>query len=277
MSVLYQRHCAQSFHVLDKFIEEIVGKAHAGYSGGDEFRRRWVSSEVGLSFGERASRRSWDSGNLISSCGRLLAGAEGGCGDCPPTNEGSSEVATSAARLLRRGHPLREVGPSSGERAARRSWASGNHFPPARECWPELSADAEAVLRRTKARRRWQYRSLACSGEGKPYRRWCLPPGNGPLAGVGLPVICCPPAGECWPELGADAEAILRRTRAHRRWQRRPIACSGKDNLYGRWCFPPGNGALAGVEVPVICCPPAGECWPEQARTPLIEAGAFLR
>ena len=104
--------------------------------------------------------------------------------------------------------------------------------PPAGECWTELGRDAEAVLRRTRARRRWQYRLLACSGEGKPYRRWCLPPGNAFLAGVGVPVICCPPVGECWPELGADAEAVLRRTRARRRWQYRLLACSGKDNLH---------------------------------------------
>ncbi len=184
VSVLYQRHCAQSFHVLDKFIEVIVGKAHAGCSGEDGFRRWWgfspangllagvagfgdmlsscermlagagagcggcpptnesssevaisfarllrrrqVSSVVGLSSGERVSRRRWGSGNLISSCGRLLAGAGRGCGSCPPTNEGSAEVASSYARLLRRGHPLREVVPSSSERPSHRSWASGN-------------------------------------------------------------------------------------------------------------------------------------------------------
>ena len=40
-------------------------------------------------------------------------------------NESSSEVAKPAARLLRREHPLRELGLSSGERASHRSWASG--------------------------------------------------------------------------------------------------------------------------------------------------------
>ena len=64
---------------------------------------------------------------------------------------------------------------------------------------------------------------------------------------MGVPVICCPPASECWPELGADAEAVLRRARSRRRWQYRALACSGEDNLYGSWCFPPGNGLLTGV------------------------------
>ena len=33
---------------------------------------------------------------------------------------------------------------------------------------------------------------------------------TGLLAGVGLPVIGGPPAGECWPELGAGRLALLR-------------------------------------------------------------------
>ena len=102
--------------------------------------------------------------------------------------------------------------------------------PPSGECWPELGAGAEAVLRRTKVNRRWQRRTFACSGEDNPYGSWCLRPGNAPLAGVGLPVRISPPAGECWPELGADAEAVLRRTRARRRLQYRALACSGENN-----------------------------------------------
>ena len=104
--------------------------------------------------------------------------------------------------------------------------------PPAGECWPELGADVEAVLRRTRARRRWQCRPLACSGEDNLHRSWCLPPGNGSLTGVALSVIISPPVRECWPELGADAEDVLRRTRARRRWQRRLLACSGEDKPY---------------------------------------------
>ena len=135
--------------------------------------------------------------------------------------------------------------------------------PPSGECWPELGADAEAVLRRTKVNRRWQRRTFACSGEDNPYGSWCLRPGNAPLAGVGLPVRISPPAGECWPELGADAEAVLRRTRARRRLQYRALACSGEENPYRSWDFPPGNGLLTGVGLPVRISPPAGECWPE--------------
>ena len=84
--------------------------------------------EVVLSSGERGSRRSWGSGNLLSSCGRMLAGAGCGCGGCSPTNECSSEVAISCACLLRRRQPLQELGLSSGERASHRSWASGNNL-----------------------------------------------------------------------------------------------------------------------------------------------------
>ena len=84
-------------------------------------RRGQPLRELGLSSGERSSHRSWASGKNLSSCGRMLAGAERGCVGCPPTNEGPSEVAISAARLLRRGQPLRELGLSSGELASHRS------------------------------------------------------------------------------------------------------------------------------------------------------------
>ena len=132
--------------------------------------------------------------------------------------------------------------------------------PPVRECWPELGADSHPVLRRTRARRRWHRRTLTCSGKDNLYGRWCFPPGNGALSGVEVPVICCPPAGECWPELGADVEAVLRRTNARRRWQFRALACSGEDNPYRSWGFPPGNGLLTGVGLPVIISPPVREC-----------------
>ena len=132
---------------------------------------------------------------------------------------------------------------------------------------------------------------------------WCFPPGNGLLTGVGLPVIVSAPAGECWPELGADVEAVLRRTNARRRWQFRAIACSGEDNPYRSWGFPPGNGPLTGVAVSVnrlsSCerifagaergcggCPPTNEGSsevsivvrsPAPARTTFTGAGALLR
>ena len=40
-------------------------------------RRGQPLRELGISSGEWASRRSWGSGNLLSSCERMLAGAEG--------------------------------------------------------------------------------------------------------------------------------------------------------------------------------------------------------
>ncbi len=97
------------------------GSSEVTISAARMLRRGQPLKELGLSSGERASRRSCASGNSISSFGRMLAGAGRGCGCCPPINEGSSEVATSAARLLRRGQPLRELGLSSVERASHRS------------------------------------------------------------------------------------------------------------------------------------------------------------
>ena len=92
-----------------------------------------------------------------------------------------------------------------------------------------------------------------------------LPPAKGSLAGVVVSGNSPSPVKECWPELGADAEAVLRRTRARRRWQYLTLACSGENTLYGSWGFPPVNGLLTGVGLPVIVFPPAGECWPELA------------
>jgi hypothetical protein len=102
------------------------GSSEVGMSRARLLRRRDCLSELALSSGERPSHRSWDSGNNLSSCGRMLAGAGRGCGGCPPTNEGSSEVGLSRARLLRRGRPLQELGLFSGERASHRSWVAGN-------------------------------------------------------------------------------------------------------------------------------------------------------
>ena len=83
---------------------------------------------MNASSGKQAFRRSRRSGNMLSSCERMLAGAGGGCGGCPPSSEVSSEVAISCACLLRRRQPLQELGLSSGERASHRSWASGNNL-----------------------------------------------------------------------------------------------------------------------------------------------------
>ena len=62
-----------------------------------------------------------------------------------------------------------------------------------------------------------------------------LPPAKDPRAGVVVSGNSLFPVKECWPELGADAEAVLRRTRARRRWQYLTLACSGENTLYGSW------------------------------------------
>ena len=87
-----------------------------------------------------------------------------------------------------------------------------------------------------------------------------LPPAKDPLAGVVVSGNSLSPVKECWPELGADAEAVLRRTRARRRWQYLTLACSGENTLYGSWGFPPVNGLLTGVGLPVLDFPPVKEC-----------------
>ena len=56
----------------------------------------------------------------------------------------------------------------------------GIRLPPASECWPELGADSHSVLRRTRARRRYGFRTLACSGETDPNGSWCFPPVSAP-------------------------------------------------------------------------------------------------
>ena len=140
---------------------------------------------------------------------------------------------------------------------------AGELSPPGRECWPELGATVDAVLPRTEARRRRDFRALACSGEGTACRSWCFPPVNGPSPELRFPVICSSPVSECWPEVGASAEYALRRTRARRRWECRALACSGVGTARRSWRFPPVSALLTGVGIPVIISPPAVECWPE--------------
>ena len=139
----------------------------------------------------------------------------------------------------------------------------GIRLPPASECWPELSADSHAVLRRTKARRRYGFRALAYSGEANPNRSWYLPPVSALLTGVGLFGIRLPPASECWPELSADSHAVLRRTKARRRYGFRALAYSGEANPNRSYCLPPVSAPLNGVGLFGIRLPPASECWPE--------------
>ena len=138
----------------------------------------------------------------------MLAGAGCGSGGCPPANQRSSVVRTSCARLLRRRDCSSELALSSGERPLTGVVLPVSFLPPAGECWPELDAIAEAILRRTRARRRWQQCALTCSGEGKPHRSWCSPPVKGLSPELRLPVIVSPLAGECWPELGWSGAAV---------------------------------------------------------------------
>ena len=152
-------------------------------------------------------------------------------------------------------------------------------FPPVAECWPELGADSHAVLPRTNARRRWKRLALACSGEGKPHRSWCSPPVKGLSPELRFPIIVSPPVSECWPELGAYSDAVLRRTNARRRWEHPALACSGEGgprSKTGGGALFSGEGSLTGVAVPGNspsscgqmlagaecghgCCPPANQ------------------
>ena len=165
----------------------------------------------------------------------MLAGAGRGCGGCPPTNESSAEMTTSAARLLRRGQPLRELGLSSGERASHRSWASGNSLSSCGRmlagaergcggCPPTNEHSSEVAMS-----------AAACSGEDNLYGSWCLPPGN---AGSG----CC-------DHYSAPVRNVSRRKKRGGRPNFGEAAVVGGDDLFG--CFPPaghpftgGNGQL---------------------------------
>ena len=160
-------------------------------------RRRQPLRELVPSSGERPSRRSWASGKNLSSCGRMLAGAETSAARSSSTSAALSELTHAYSRLLRRGQPLRELGLSSGERASHRSWASGNSLSSCGRmlagaergcggCPPTNEHSSEVAMS-----------AAACSGEDNLYGSWCLPPGNGSLTGVGLPVIIAPLAGEC--------------------------------------------------------------------------------
>ena len=68
--------------------------------------------------------------------------------------------------------------------------------PPVTGLWPEHSADLDAVLRLTKARRRYEVHTLASSGEANPNRNWRLPPVSALLDGVALFGIHLPPVTE---------------------------------------------------------------------------------
>ncbi|PTQ84180.1 hypothetical protein C8U37_11098 [Trichococcus patagoniensis] len=100
-------------------------------------------------------------------------------------------------------------------------------------------------------------------------------PVNGPLTGVAVTGNCFPPTSACWPELGARAAAVLRRTSARRRWERRALVCSGEAgprrrsgggagfsgerashrSCGSRYPFFSDEGMLAGAECEIGGCP----------------------
>ena len=135
--------------------------------------------------------------------------------------------------------------------------------PPVTGSSPELRADSHSVLRRTKARRRYEVHTLASSGEANPNRNWRLPPVSAFLNGVGLFGIHLPPITGFSPELSADSHPVLRRTTAPRRYDVCPRSSSGKTNPNRNWRLPPVSVPLDGVGLFGIRLPPASECWPE--------------
>ena len=95
----------------------------------------------------------------------------------------------SAARLLRRGQPLRELVPSSGERASHRSCGSGNSLS---SCGRMLAGVGRGCEGCPPTNKRSAEVAISCAhllGEDNPYGSWCLPPANGLLTGVAVPLI----------------------------------------------------------------------------------------
>ena len=128
--------------------------------------------------------------------------------------------------------------------------------PPVTGLWPEHSADLDAVLRQTMACRRYDVHTRTSSGEANPQRSWCFPPVSALLDGVALFGIRPPPASECWPELSADSQAVLRLVRSPRKTAFSPRTISGEANPNRSWCFPPLSAFLNGVGLFGIRLPP---------------------
>ena len=137
----------------------------------------------------------------------MLDGAGRGCGGCPPTNEGSSEVTTSAARLLRRGQPLRELVPSSGER---RKWL----LRPLLSSGEGMLAEGRSVAGgRTSVKPPWSEVMIFLGvflRQGNPLQEETL-------IGRQTAPERSTPARECSPEESAWRAAELRRSRGCRR------------------------------------------------------------
>ena len=135
--------------------------------------------------------------------------------------------------------------------------------PPVTVVSPELGADSDAVLRRTRFPRRYEFRALACSGEANPNRSWRIPPVSALLTGVGFFGMRLPPVTEAQPELGADSYSVLRRTVSRRRYEFCALASSGETNPNRSWCFPPVSALLTGVGFFGMRLPPVTEAQPE--------------
>jgi len=88
----------------------------------------------------------------------MLAGAERGNGGCPPSNQASSEVAavvnsSAPAKKVPAGVQVMALSPPVNAPSPELRFPV-IFFPPAGECWPELSSRSEAVLRRAMLPRR---------------------------------------------------------------------------------------------------------------------------
>ena len=181
--------------------------AEVATSAAHLLRRRQTLSELVLSSGERVSHRSCASGNSLCSCERMLAGAGRGCAGCPPKNESSAEVTISYARLLRRGQPLRELVPSSGER---RKWL----LRPLLSSGEGMLAEGRSVAGgRTSVKPPWSEVMIFLG----VFLRQGTPLQEETLIGRQTAPEKSPPARECSPEESAWWAAELRRSRRGRR------------------------------------------------------------
>ena len=150
---------------------------------------------------------------------------------------------------------------------------------PVSECWPELGVKSRAVLRRAMVRRRCRLCARLSSGEEDPAGELVVasfPPVSALLNGGGVSVICSAPVSECWPELDAKSQAVLRRAMVRRRRRICARLSSGEEDPAGELVvasFPPVSALLNGDGVSVICSAPVSECWPELG----VKSRAVLR
>jgi len=184
---------------------------------------RRQSGSGAVSSGERPLTGVVVSGNSLSSCGRMLAGAGRGFRCCPPSNDSSSEVRILRSSQLRRGGPRRRSGSgafSSGERPLTGVAVAGNSPSSCermlagakrgfRGCPPanQVSSEVATVVRSRQLRRGGSRRrsGSGASSSGERPLTGVAVPGNSPssckrmLAGAELPVGGCPPTSDASP------------------------------------------------------------------------------